>query len=185
MQKKSGTRSQKNKRKNNKTAGRLILQLSAAVAGNSEFTLSYITQNAYWTPYYDIKATDVKSPLQITYKAKIVQTTGIDWEKVKLSLSTSTPSQYGTAPLLKSWFLSYINPVQKMEKMLTASNSIPTTAYGFSGKTPGLDVQSAQSITIRGTNSLSGNLKSIVHRKWQYYGSRRFFKAQSEFNCYY
>lgn len=144
-------------KKNNKSAGRLILQLSAAVAGNSEFTLSYITQNAYWTPYYDIKATDVKSPLQIIYKAKIVQTTGIDWEKVKLSLSTSTPSQYGTAPLLKSWFLSYINPVQKMEKMLTASNSIPSTAYSVEGKAPGLNVQSTQSFMIRGSNSLSGN----------------------------
>jgi len=144
-------------KKNNKSAGRLILQLSAAVAGNSEFTLSYITQNAYWTPYYDIKATDVKSPLQIIYKAKIVQTTGIDWEKVKLSLSTSTPSQYGTAPLLKSWFLSYINPVQKMEKMLTASNSIPSKGYSLDAKVPGLEVQSAQSITIRGTKSLSGN----------------------------
>lgn len=144
-------------KKNNKSAGRLILQLSAAVAGNSEFTLSYITQNAYWTPYYDIKATDVKSPLQIIYKAKIVQTTGIDWEKVKLSLSTSTPSQYGTAPLLKSWFLSYINPVQKMEKMLTASNSIPSLGYSSSGKAPGLNVQSTQSFMIRGSNSLSGN----------------------------
>lgn len=148
-------------KKNNKTAGRLILQLSAAVAGNSEFTLSYITQNAYWTPYYDIKATDVKSPLQITYKAKIVQTTGIDWEKVKLSLSTSTPSQYGTAPLLKSWFLSYINPVQKMEKMLTASNSIPSLGYSLEGKAPGLNVQSTESIKLRGTRSLSANTNPL------------------------
>ena len=144
-------------KKNNKTAGRLILQLSAAVAGNSEFTLSYITQNAYWTPYYDIKATDVKSPLQITYKAKIVQTTGIDWEKVKLSLSTSTPSQYGTAPLLKSWFLSYINPVQKMEKMLTASNSIPSLGYALEGKVPGLNVQSTETIKLRGISSFNSN----------------------------
>lgn len=144
-------------KKNNKTAGRLILQLSAAVAGNSEFTLSYITQNAYWTPYYDIKATDVKSPLQITYKAKIVQTTGIDWEKVKLSLSTSTPSQYGTAPLLKSWFLSYINPVQKMEKMLTASNSIPSLGYSLEGKVPGLNVQSTETIKLRGISSFNSN----------------------------
>lgn len=144
-------------KKNNKTAGRLILQLSAAVAGNFEFTISYITQNAYWTPYYDIKATDVKSPLQIIYKAKIVQTTGIDWEKVKLSLSTSTPSQYGNAPLLKSWFLSYINPVQKMEKMLSTTNSIPSRGYSMEGKVPGLNVQSTESIKIRGLSTLSGN----------------------------
>ena len=51
-------------------------------------------------------------PLKIFYKAKIVQTTGIDWKQVKLSLSTATPEQKGNAPELQSWFLGYINPIQ-------------------------------------------------------------------------
>ncbi len=109
-------------KKNTKTGGRIILQLSSALPGQYEFTISYITQNAYWTPYYDIKVDDIKNPMKITYKAKIVQTTGIDWKQVKLSLSTSTPTQYGNAPLLRSWFLSYINPVRSMDRQL--SNSI-------------------------------------------------------------
>lgn len=108
------------------TGGRLVLQLYVALSGMQDFTISYITPNAYWTPYYDIKADNIQSPLKIIYKAKIVQTTGIDWKKVKLSLSTSTASQYGAAPILKSWFLSYINPVRKMEMNLSASNSIPS-----------------------------------------------------------
>ena len=41
--------------------------------------------------------------------------------------------------------------------MLTASNSIPSTAYGLEGKAPGVNVQSNQSYMIRGFNSLSGN----------------------------
>ncbi|MFT3980114.1 MAG: DUF4139 domain-containing protein [Ferruginibacter sp.] len=110
--------------KNTKSAGRIILQLSAALNVNSEFTISYLTGNAYWTPYYDLKADNIKSPLKVIYKAKISQTTGIDWKKVKLSLSTSTPTQYGSAPLLRSWFLSYINPVRVMNKQLAAMNSI-------------------------------------------------------------
>lgn len=144
--------------KNNKTGGRIILQLSAALEGDQEFTISYITQNAYWTPYYDIKAEDIKSPLQIIYKAKIVQTTGIDWKKVKLSLSTSTPSQYGAAPLLKSWFLSYINPVSVMERDLLKSNTINevvvTSAYSTKREARS---QSGDILRLRGENSLSQN----------------------------
>ena len=134
--------------KNTKTGGRIILQLSAVLEGENEFTISYITQNAYWTPYYDVKAEDIKSPLKIIYKAKIVQTTGIDWKKVQLSLSTSSPSQYGAAPLLKSWFLSYINPVTLLERNLSKSNSIQSTlAGGVAG------VSSLNEVKIRGENS--------------------------------
>jgi Domain of unknown function (DUF4139)/N-terminal domain of unknown function (DUF4140)/TonB-dependent Receptor Plug Domain len=110
---------QEEQKKNTQSGGRLILQLSSALAGQYSFTISYMTQNAYWTPYYDIKVDDIKNPMKITYKAKVVQTTGIDWKQVKLSLSTSTPTQYGNAPILRSWFLSYINPVRSMERQLS------------------------------------------------------------------
>lgn len=114
--------------KNTKTGGRLTLQLYVSAAGNSNFDISYITRNAYWTPYYDIKTENIKSPLKFIYKAKISQTTGIDWKKVKLSLSTSTPSSFGNAPLLKTWFLSYINPYQAMNNSLKKTNTIPGIA---------------------------------------------------------
>ncbi len=106
-------------KKNNRNTGRINLQLSAAVGGKYDFTISYITPNAYWTPYYDIRVDDIKSPLKIIYKSKITQTTGIDWKKVKLSLSTSVPNQWGNAPTLNTWFLAYVNPVTIMNNMLS------------------------------------------------------------------
>ncbi len=120
---------QEEQKKNTKTGGRVILQLNTAISGNQEFTISYITQNAYWTAYYDMKSDNVRSPIKIVYKARIVQTTGIDWKKVKLSLSTSTPTQYGAAPILKSWFLSYINPVSRLNKQLAYNNSMQSQKY--------------------------------------------------------
>ena len=148
---------QEEQKKNTRSAGRVILQLSAALPGENEFTISYLTANAYWTPYYDVKVESINSPIKITYKAKISQTTGIDWKKVKMSLSTSTPTQYGAAPLLKSWFLSYINPVNVMERDLSKSNSIQSgldevvvTGYGSS---PG----ASTNIRLRGTGTLNGN----------------------------
>lgn len=105
-------------KKNTTKGGRVSLQLSVAAAGKHDFSVSYVSPNAYWAPYYDVRVDDINKPLQLVYKSKIVQTTGIDWKKVKLSLSTSVPNQWGNAPVLKSWFLSYINPVTAMDKML-------------------------------------------------------------------
>ena len=110
--------------KNTSQAGRLILQLSVAITGKYDFTISYIANNAYWTPYYDVRVDDIKSPLQLITKAKITQTTGIDWKQVKLSLSTSLPSQWGNAPILSAWYLAYINPMVYMRGNTAVMNSI-------------------------------------------------------------
>jgi TonB-dependent SusC/RagA subfamily outer membrane receptor len=121
-------------KKNTRSAGKLILQLNCAIAGKYDFNISYVTQNAYWAPFYDLRAASITAPLKIVYRAKIFQTTGIDWQQVKLSLSTSTPSQTGNAPLFNSWFLSYINPVNYYNNTLALQNSIP----GLSGKAAGV-----------------------------------------------
>jgi TonB-dependent SusC/RagA subfamily outer membrane receptor len=145
--------------KNTKTTGRLKLQLSVATAGKYDFIVSYVTPNAWWTPYYDIRVDDIKSPLKVVYKAKVTQTTGIDWKKVKLSLSTSVPNQWGNAPVLRSWFLSYINPINVMEKTLSKA-----PVANLQGRVAGVDGQNEMSETvvtgygsvkIRGTNTLN------------------------------
>ena len=115
-------------KKNTRSTGKLILQLNCATAGKYDFTISYITKNAYWTPFYDLRAANISSPLKLIYRAKIFQTTGIDWKQVKLSLSTSTPSQNNNAPLFNAWFLSYINPVNYYNKSIALQNTIPGVA---------------------------------------------------------
>lgn len=140
---------QEEENKNTKNTGELHLQLSVAMDGKYDFTVSYITPNAYWTPYYDIRVDDIKSPLKVIYKAKVIQTTGVDWKKVKLSLSTSVPNQWGNAPVLKSWFLSYINPVNVMNKAL-ASNSIQGI---LQGRAAGVNALSEVVVTALGNNS--------------------------------
>ncbi len=154
---------QEEQKKNTTAAGRIILQLSAALPGENEFTISYLTPNAYWTPYYDMKIESVKSPITIVYKAKISQSTGIDWKKVKLSLSTSSPSQYGAAPLLRSWFLSYINPVAAMERDLYKQNSIQSSLAGSVSKLDEVVVTGygSNKIKLRGQNSMQGNSEPI------------------------
>lgn len=93
--------------KNAKTSGKLMLQVYSPVSGDIHFTVSYLTPAAYWSPGYDLRVDNINQPMKLSYKAKLVQTSGIDWQQVKLSLSTSVPVQRNNAPELKTWFLSY------------------------------------------------------------------------------
>jgi len=93
--------------KNVKTSGRILLQLLSPQGGTYDFTVSYLTPEAHWEPAYDLKVTGSNDPLQLLYKARLVQSSGIDWKHVKLSLSTSMPSQGGNAPVLKARFLRF------------------------------------------------------------------------------
>ena len=93
--------------KNNRTAGVLKLVLSAPIAVNSRFTVNYFTASAGWTPYYDILVESTEQPIKIISKAKVRQVTGIEWNRVKLTLSTASPGNGKTAPLFSTWFLDF------------------------------------------------------------------------------
>jgi uncharacterized protein (TIGR02231 family) len=90
--------------------GKLILQVMNEIAGNVNLDVTYITNSASWQPFYDLRAENINSPINLMYKAKVMQSTGIDWKKVKLTLSSGNPNQNNVAPLLQAWFLRYGYP---------------------------------------------------------------------------
>ena len=98
----------KNEEKNSK--GKLIIQVMSEIAGAVNLDINYITNNASWSPFYDLRAENITSPINMMYKAQVIQNTGIDWKKVKLTLSSGNPNQNNQAPILSSWFLRYSNP---------------------------------------------------------------------------
>lgn len=145
--------------KNNKTIGKLMLQLLSPVAGNYTLTVSYITSKAYWNPSYDLRVESINKPINLVYKAKLVQTTGIDWKQVKLMLATSTPNQNSNAPILKSWFLNYSDPVTRMENNLymnSIQSSLQGSVAGVAVNTP-LSEAAVTGIRLRGISSLKSN----------------------------
>jgi uncharacterized protein (TIGR02231 family) len=91
--------------------GKLIIQVMNEVAGNVDFDINYLTPNASWKPFYDLRATSISDPINMMYKAQVVQNTGIDWKKVKLTLSSGNPNQNNNQPTLNPWTLFYNNPV--------------------------------------------------------------------------
>lgn len=90
--------------------GKLVLQVMTDVASSVNLDINYITANASWSPFYDLRAENINSPINLMYKAKVLQNTGIDWKKVKLTLSSGNPNQNNTAPILQAWFLRYGYP---------------------------------------------------------------------------
>ena len=115
--------------------GKLILQVMNEVAGNVNLDVTYITNSASWQPFYDLRAENINSPINLMYKAKVMQSTGIDWKKVKLTLSSGNPNQNNVAPLLQAWFLRYGYPANYHTMNLNAS---PNAVQALAGKVSGL-----------------------------------------------
>ena len=108
---KLNTKLEVNTKNEEKTStGKLILQVMNEVAGNIPLDISYITNSASWSPFYDLRADSIKEPINMMYKAQVVQNTGIDWKKVKLTLSSGNPNQNNQQPILNAWFLRFGNP---------------------------------------------------------------------------
>ena len=97
----------------NQQLGQLVLQLLAKENVNANYNITYVTPNANWLASYDVKAMNTSTPLGIVYKGAITQNTGLDWKKVKLSLSTGNPNYNITAPTLNPWFVSVYSPAQQ------------------------------------------------------------------------
>lgn len=112
--------------KNDKTSGVLKLTLQSSLATASDIDVSYYTSSAGWVPYYDINVESVDKPMKFMVKSKVKQTTGLDWTNIKLSLSTSTPSNGKVAPLFNAWFLQnmqYGNLSTKINSLKSVQNS--------------------------------------------------------------
>ena len=93
-----------------KPYGQLILQVLCKKTEEIPVSLSYYTQNAGWTPVYDIRVNSKTNKVKLVYKASLTQTTGIDWKKTKMTLSTGTPNFGVAAPVLSPWYLQLYVP---------------------------------------------------------------------------
>lgn len=155
-----------NTQKEDKTSkGKLVLQVMNEVAGNVNLDINYITNSASWNPFYDLRVDSVKEPINMMYKAQVTQNSGLDWKKVKLTLSSGNPNQNNQAPLLSSWFLRYGNPYQYKElNQTTSSNAIQS----LSGNVAGLQIESAMGIkkdtkiVLRGDRSITRDNHALV-----------------------
>ena len=77
---------------------------------DAQVEVSYITSAVSWTPFYELKVDEVSKPVQLVMKANLIQSTGENWEKAKLTFSTGKPAVYKVIPILSVWYLNYYTP---------------------------------------------------------------------------
>jgi len=85
----------------------IMVTLSAKEAASGKLTISYLVSNASWTPSYDLRSDIATGKVNLTYKAHIRQTTGEEWDDVRLTVSTNNPYQNKTRPVLHPWYVDY------------------------------------------------------------------------------
>lgn len=89
----------------------VFVQLQAKTRSTCTLTLNYFVREAAWYTYYDIRSKGSQEEVEITMKARVNQSTGVDWNNVKLMLSTGNPSLGGTMPQLGPWYVDVYDPI--------------------------------------------------------------------------
>jgi uncharacterized protein (TIGR02231 family) len=125
---------------NNSPIPRIVVTIQSKEVGAGKLSLSYVASNAGWTPLYDLRSDAATGKLSLTYKAQVYQNTGLDWNDVKISISTNNPKANKTKPELNPWYIDYnsYRAEQKDKKRnldyLTQPSAVPNAVFnsGFS-----------------------------------------------------
>ena len=125
---------------NNSPIPRIVVTIQSKEVGAGKLSLSYVASNAGWTPLYDLRSDATTGKLSLTYKAQVYQNTGLDWNDVKISISTNNPKANKTKPELNPWYIDYnsYRAEQKDKKRnldyLTQPSAVPNALFnsGFS-----------------------------------------------------
>jgi uncharacterized protein (TIGR02231 family) len=80
-----------------------LVEVEALSAGELEIELTYVVQQARWSPLYDLRFNGQE--LEVTYLAEVAQGTGEDWTGVSLTLSTARPALALVIPELDPWYV--------------------------------------------------------------------------------
>ncbi|MEN9743153.1 MAG: hypothetical protein RLZZ65_958 [Bacteroidota bacterium] len=135
---------------------RIVVTLMSKEAASGKIELSYLAANAGWTPLYDIRSEASTGKISLTYKAQVQQNTGLDWNDVKLSISTNNPYANKTKPELNPWYIDY----QEYRKQLEEKAKYRSDAYNMDDAKPGVVTNYAFSLSnakIAEGNALTAN----------------------------
>jgi len=95
---------------NKEVVGEVTANVLAQTAVKTTIQFSYLVNNAGWSPSYDIRASSITGPLEVTFRAAIRQNTGQDWNGVELSLSNAEPAMNNTQPKLNPLYARKMQP---------------------------------------------------------------------------
>jgi len=91
------------------------VELDVQKAGDINFEFSYISPNASWKPYYDMRSAGIGATILLEAKGLVTQNTGVDWKNIKLVLSTNDPYDNSQEPIIDQWSLNYYSALPQRQ----------------------------------------------------------------------
>ena len=135
--------------KRNQVNSEIIVRARTNKTQLSGLVVTYNIWGASWYPLYDLRSSDKQTGVDLTYRAKVLQNSGFDWENVKLTLSTGSPGTNATQPTVTPWILNY--------------NQINTYGYNIQQQSQNLNRRNYQKAD--NIDYLDGDLKSSKYFK--------------------
>ncbi len=174
--------------KNSQPVGEILVKVAASSATKAKITINYFIQQAGWEPLYDLRATDLDAPVNLSYKARVYQSTGEDWDNISITLSTGNPALNSTKPELFPWFIDFSRPpaphsyapgatLQSQSVRLMDQEAMPVKkAASLSEKTRVSENQTSVSFIIETPVSiLSGKDETVRIKDYQLQAEFRYF----------
>ncbi|OMQ22441.1 DUF4139 domain-containing protein [Serratia oryzae] len=138
--------------KTGQAVNQVVVKFYTPKAVTSDIKLSYVIQDAGWVPTYDVRVENINHPVKLSYKANVFQNSGINWNKVNLTLSSGNPSEGAQAPRLAPWYLDLYKDYARSKRV---AQEVPMPAMA---PAPMADASTA---TLAGELVQKANRKSL------------------------
>ncbi len=92
------------------TVGLYDVVVEVVAPGKASLDVEYMVSRTGWQPAYDLRASRDLAKVELTYRARVWQQTGEDWDDVELMLSTARPQMGAQGPEPQPVWLSIFQP---------------------------------------------------------------------------
>lgn len=117
----------------------IAVLLASPAKASVNIELKYVVKESGWTPSYDLITEDINKPIELKYRAKVYNNSGVNWDDVKIRLSTSDPMQSASKPELAPWYVNFSSQYNY--------NAYSNNAYSNNNEQQNLAYQNAPSIS--------------------------------------
>lgn len=98
----------------------IILTVETSSRVNKNIKVSYYVPTAGWEPLYDFRVQNTTEASVLVYNANVYQSSGEDWKKANIILSSKNPSLSNQKPSLGTWYVD--SPKREETKIVNTGN---------------------------------------------------------------
>lgn len=168
-----------------KRSGQIVAEIQSPSSQSLSMDLFYFITGAGWYPSYDVRVEDIDRPLGLTYKANIFQNSGIDWNNVRLSISSAQPLASSALPVITPDYLSFLDQaareqyenarksaaqLQQLDEVaVTGQPSAPNTTVQQNQTSFTFDIEVPYSVPGDGSSMAVGVQNHILPASYRYF----------------